>query len=320
MCFQPDCEQERCRPLRLPPPVPLRTRPSILRKRDRGAAWKLHRHADRQGGSEPWGGGTWARPWAENRMAVGSLVHPRPALREASPQRCGRGGQTTQEAASRTAGSEHGAQIPPLTWVVGTRAPAPQAEAIPGRLWQSPKSRRLKPQPRRLASRGRSLPCRRPPHAAAAYPAVLLLTKALAPSGQGRPGTVSDLSRVSEAQSPWTVGTPPAAGLSCDVQWRRDAAGVWGGFTPGRTTETGHRLSWETFPAARHWVCGHRGTWGQPDRSLPGHTGASDGSGLRATHAPGMEGGWQADPQPSRVQGWATGERPCTGEPRACSS
>ena len=103
VCFQPDCEQERCRPLRLPPPVPLRTRPSILRKRDRGAAWKLHRHADRQGGSAPWGGGTWARPWAENRMAVGSLVHPRPALREASPQRCGRGGQTTQEAVRKAA-------------------------------------------------------------------------------------------------------------------------------------------------------------------------------------------------------------------------
>lgn len=207
-----------------------------------------------------------------------------------------------------------------MTWVVGTRAPAPQAEAIPGRLWQSPKSRRLKPQPRRLVSWGRSLPCRRPPHAAAAYPAVLLLTKALAPSGQGRPRTVSDLSRAPEAQSPWTVGTPPAAGLSCDAQWRRDAAGVWGGFTPGRTTETGQTLLGDLSRQRVTGCAAHRGTWGQPDRSLPGqcrHTGTSDGSGLRATHAPGMEGGWQADPQPSRAL--PLGRRPSepTGTPAA---
>ena len=31
-------------------PNPLRTRPAVLRKRDRGVAWKLHRHADRQTG------------------------------------------------------------------------------------------------------------------------------------------------------------------------------------------------------------------------------------------------------------------------------
>lgn len=103
MHFQPGCEQERCRPLRLPPPVPLRTRPAVLLKGDRAAAWKLHRHADRQGGSEPWGGGRWARPRAENRMAVGSLVDTRPALRKTRPQRCGRGGQTTQEAVRKAA-------------------------------------------------------------------------------------------------------------------------------------------------------------------------------------------------------------------------
>lgn len=37
-----------------------------------------------------------ARPWAENRMAVGALVDPRPARREASPQ-------TTQEAVRKAA-------------------------------------------------------------------------------------------------------------------------------------------------------------------------------------------------------------------------
>lgn len=103
MHFQPGCEQERCRPLRLPPPVPLRTRLAVLLKGDRAAAWKLHRHTDRQGGSEPWGGGRWARPRAENRMAVGSLVDTRPALRKTRPQRCGRGGQTTQEAVRKAA-------------------------------------------------------------------------------------------------------------------------------------------------------------------------------------------------------------------------
>ena len=101
--FPTRLEQERCRPLRLPPPVPLRTRPAVLLKGDRAAAWKLHRHADRQGGSEPWGGGRWARPRAENRMAVGSLVDTRPALRKTRPQRCGRGGQTTQEAVRKAA-------------------------------------------------------------------------------------------------------------------------------------------------------------------------------------------------------------------------
>lgn len=198
--------------------------------------------------------------------------------------------------ASRAAGSEHGARTPPLTWAVGTRAPAPWAEALPGGLWQSPKSRRLKPQPRRLVPRGHylpcrqrllllprrlvsqgcSLPCRRPP-SMPLWPLllILLLTKALAPSGQGHPRTVSDLSRVPEAQRPWTVGLVPAAGLLCDAQWRQGATRVWGGFTPSRTTETGHRLSWETFPAVRQWVCGPQKDLGatrqEPPRAVPSH-------------------------------------------------
>lgn len=97
VCFQPDCEQERCRPLRLPPRTPSgRARRSCGSGTGEWPGSYTDTQTDRQGGSEPWGGGTWARPWAENRMAVGSLVDPRPARREASPQ-------TTQEAVRKAA-------------------------------------------------------------------------------------------------------------------------------------------------------------------------------------------------------------------------
>ena len=71
------------------------------------------------------------------------------------------------------------------------------------------------------------------------------------------------------------VGLVPAAGLLCDAQWRQGATRVWGGFTPSRTTETGHRLSWETFPAVRQWVCGPQKDLGatrqEPPRAVPSH-------------------------------------------------
>lgn len=63
-------------------------------------------------------------------MAVGSLEDLRPALREASPQRCGRGGQTTQEAVGNAAVSrqrpQRGQPRKTAAWMESTWPIAPQ--------------------------------------------------------------------------------------------------------------------------------------------------------------------------------------------------
>ena len=191
----------------------------------------------------------------------------------------------------------------------------------------------------RLASQGRSVPCRR------ASPAVPLLTRALAPPGQGRPGTASEPSQVPEAQRPWAAGMPPMEGLACAAQWRRDAAGSGAASHQAGLLRPG-RHSRETFPAARPWVRGpqrglgttsvgarptegpgdhvrgcaaHRGAWGQPDGRLLGRchqTGASDGSGLWKTRAPGTEG--SSGTRVTAPPGWREAGGPSPGPAGRC--